>query len=92
MVRLMEELYRLKPKEALSLAGLVRISDHAGDQRRARRPCLPAARRAGPPDVIAYGELPRPSSGWARFCSDLHALKKRFDVDSGPYRGKLATR
>jgi hypothetical protein len=46
MVRLMEELYRLKPKEALSLAGLVRISDHPGDQRRARRPCLPAARRA----------------------------------------------
>jgi hypothetical protein len=46
MVRLMEELYRLKPKEALSLAGLVRISDHAGDQRRTRRPCLPAAPHA----------------------------------------------
>jgi hypothetical protein len=36
--------------------------------------------RTGPPDVIAYGELPRP----ARFCSDLHALKKDSTSTQGP--------
>jgi hypothetical protein len=47
---------------------------------------MPSCRttRTGPPDVIAYGELPHPSSGWARFCSDLHALKKDSTSTQGP--------